>query len=119
MFKRNIPTPAPTREQYDETASAHACYVIVPVAYGAAYLDKYYPGWAYRVDLKLFNMSYPDMNILSHIHGEGFEDSPEWRDWSIKSLTAHGFYVPDNEYYAGDSLTTAWRTLILARRKGI
>lgn len=119
MSKSESPIPAPIREQYSEDDAAYRYFVVTPVNNGVAYLDMYYSGWYKRVDLKLFDMRYPDMNILAHVHGVMWSETPEGKDWSFPALTAHGFYHSDNGVHDYDTLTLRWRTIIMNRKAGL
>lgn len=115
MHKPLTPPPAPHRDDYNDIDVAYRYFAVIPVQNGVNYLDMYYPDWYKRVDLRTFNMRYTNADILSQVYGTDVRDTPEYKEWSSKSLIAHGFYLSDSVHVDYDTLTLRWRTVIDAR----
>lgn len=112
MPKNNEVKRPVTREAYSSLDAAFGYFVVIPVATGVAYLNAFYPGWHNRVDLSQFNMRYTNADILAHIHGTDARSTYEYKEWSFRTLIAHGFYCEENGFRDYDSLTLRWRTTI-------
>lgn len=106
-------------EHYDPNIVTYNYFYAVPVSNGAKYFDARYPGWARRVDLQTFNMSYTNADILAQIHGMDTRLTPEYTAWSPRILRAHGLWSLTGASGEYDALSVAWRECIVDRLNGV
>jgi len=101
-----------------EIVTYHYLYEI-PVANGAKYFDLRHPGWARRVDLQTFNMLYTSSDILAQIYSTDSRETAEYKQWSHRTLIAHGLFTHPGERNGYDSLTVVWRYAVEDRRNPV
>jgi hypothetical protein len=82
---------------------------------GAAWLDKHYPDWEWRINLDKLDLGRCSECVLGQLAG-GYLTAMETL---LIDPADHGFYLEDTAVNAGayKRLTNAWKQFILERRK--
>lgn len=87
------------------------------VARGMAFLKTINPQWLDTIDLATLDVSAQQCCPLAQICKRPFQQAMRWKKLSYRQCEALGFMPADDSLPGYDTLTAAWGTAILKRRR--